>query len=90
MSTVTVELTLEQLIDAFLKLSPEDELRVLQALCRGDKGPLSQDVMRLVEELRAEREKNLGAAVRAIDDDDYAEDDELTVFMSLDAKDFHA
>ncbi len=37
MSTVMVELTLEQLVNAFLKLSPENQLQVLQAIADAGK-----------------------------------------------------
>ncbi len=90
MSTVTVELTLEQLVNAFLKLSPEDQLQVLQAIASaGETGQVSSEAIQFVEEIRSEREQNLRAVARVLRDD-YAEDDDLQILTSLEAKDFHA
>ncbi len=102
MAKITIELTLDQLVEAIKRLSLEEQLKLVQSLFKEapeesiqdrDKG-LSQsqvraEVDRLIQELgeRRRRQTRLSLDSWTFDEED---DSELTVFTDLQADEFQA
>ncbi len=101
MAKVTVELTLEQLIEAVKRLRVEDQLKLVQSLFKQEpqdeaaeawnQGPnkeqVKKQVKRLVQQLRAsDDEQALEGPDKWLEEDD----GDVTVFTDLEADDFQA
>ncbi len=102
MAKVTIELTLDQLIEAIKKLSLEEQLKLVQSLLKEEPEENAQDrnkgqsraqvqsqVEHLIQELggRSRRQASVSLDSWTFDEED---DSELTVFTDLQADDFQA
>ncbi len=102
MAKVTIELTLDQLIEAVKKLSLEDQLKLVQSLLKEEpeektrdwnagsgKEQLQSEIDRLIQHLdtRSRRQSSLTLDSWTFDEED---DSDLTVFADLHADDFQA
>jgi hypothetical protein len=96
--TLTVELTLDQIVDAIRRLTPDERItlfRLLTIQAPNNQAAVEYSVPQITERksdyitARAELDRGLAVAAEALLPD-YLNDKALTAFTALDTEDFYA